>query len=404
MRFLRDMEEDFSPFSSLYDDALEQLQKKNQQQRGHVPTKYTSFLLVENAHLIHGLTLFVGSETGQIFFFFPHSLHPKQESLVDGVGIHSHGHGHTSKSPDEHVNEVLCLMHSTNTKLSPSFPLGLIFSGSRDRTIKVWNFNVKLGRKVLLQTLVGHSGGVTDIKDACDGTFFSSSVDGTFKMWQAQRNREILLNPFFECCANVCINKTLWVTTLVVNPLPGAMTLYVGDSGGNIELYRKGGSSSSNGSDPKNSNNNSNGMQAKSGAKGEEERDTEKDKAFIEGKVASFTGQLRRHKKWECVHELGISKLLLVPDERLLVSLSSDCSCKIICSELGQTFYCIENPNVVVYTGVMWEKRKSSFFLVDELGNFYSSIYFYFIELCFHFSFFNHFIPFDSISPIRRIH
>jgi WD40 repeat protein len=83
----------------------------------------------------------------------------------------------------------------------------LIFSGSLDRTIKIWNFSdlsnstsggstVGSGgsstgqTNVLAQTLCGHTGAITQIVDGSrdgQGSILSSSMDGSIRVWVAQK-------------------------------------------------------------------------------------------------------------------------------------------------------------------------------------------------------------------------
>lgn len=147
---------------------------------------YSSFSLVrEVAHPQHeGDVLFVGSDSGHVYYFFPKMLHPKQELL----GLPG----------DKHSNAVLTLLHTTHPRVCLNAPHGLLFSGSRDRSIKVWNINAPVS-KCLYQTLLGHTGAITSLNDAGDGTIFSCSVDGTIKNWAPQRNRDSLCeNPFLN--------------------------------------------------------------------------------------------------------------------------------------------------------------------------------------------------------------
>jgi len=112
---------------------------------------------------------------------------------------------------------------------------------------------------------------------------------------------------------------------MVVNPIPNFITLYIGDSSGNIELWRK---------------------------------------------TESAQQQISCHKRWANVHNLGIVQLCLVISEKLLASIGFSCTCRISCSETGSIFYTISNPSSVMYTGVCWHERRDSFFLTDEVGYF----------------------------------
>lgn len=164
------------------------------------------------------------------------------------------------------------------------------------------------------------------------GTFFSSSVDGTMRIWAPQRGRGILLNPFFE--STVIVNtRDIWLTALAVNPR-GNWSCYVGDSTGGIDIYRK-----------------SDGI------------------SEIDRLVNSFNHHLMKFKRWENMHSLGIAKLEVSPAENYLISLSFDGTCKISDSTLGVPFFTISNPKYAMYVGAVWLSDESNLYLTDELGH-----------------------------------
>eukprot|EP00980_Cylindrotheca_fusiformis_P029214 scaffold22753_cov160-Cylindrotheca_fusiformis.AAC.6 len=65
-----------------------------------------------------------------------------------------------------------------------------IVSGSRDGSIKLWNFDPAGKQFVLVQTLMGHAREVTGLAVA-DGTYlWSSSTDGSIRIWDLANNGE----------------------------------------------------------------------------------------------------------------------------------------------------------------------------------------------------------------------
>jgi hypothetical protein len=52
--------------------------------------------------------------------------------------------------------------------------------------------------QTLPQTLVGHGGTVTAVA-ATRGCVVSTSIDGTLRVWRAERDRQLLLYPSFVC-------------------------------------------------------------------------------------------------------------------------------------------------------------------------------------------------------------
>lgn len=136
-----------------------------------------------------------------------------------------------------------------------------------------------------------------------------------------------MLHPFFECTFSLVGNKDIsnmssgWLNAMCVNSV-GVWSCFVGDMGGSIEVYKK-------------------------GNEGNE----------VDGHVASFTGQLTKYARWERVHRLGISGLVVASEDNYLVTLSYDCTCKILDASQGQTIYCIENQRRCMFTGVLWKPQ-----------------------------------------------
>jgi WD40 repeat protein len=151
-------------------------------------------------------------------------------------------------------------------------------------------------------------------------------------MWTPQRNRGIMLHPFFECTFSLSFGKEVWLTALTVGVL-GPWICYAADSNGNIDLLKK----------------------------GSEENE-------VERHVASFMNRLTRGAHWEKVHDLGITHLELIRDENILVSLAYDATCKVLDPSTGQVLFQVCNKRRCMYTGATWVKNLTSFYLIDEAG------------------------------------
>jgi len=283
---------------------------------------YTTFCYVEH-YADDSDMLFVGSQGGEIASFDIARRLTRHNLRSDNI---SKGAGHSGT--------VTCLVFTQNPKLCHQSKTGLLISGSSDRTIKVWS---PFSLKPLVQTLVGHNGSIAAVADGKDGTLVSCAVDGSLKIWTLQRGRTLMLNPFFECTFSLTgkkdTNGASWLNAMTVNSV-GIWSCYLGDMNGNIEVYKKG--SELNDVDPH---------------------------------VAPFTGQLTKYTRWEHVHRLGISQLSVASEDNYLVSLSYDCSCKVLDGSQGQTIFAIDNVRRCMYTGVFWSASSMTFTLVDELGS-----------------------------------
>ena len=270
----------------------------------------------------HYDVLFLGLEGGKVFFVpipigqLPHNVRP-----IDA----------TKECGTQHTAEVRCLLFSNNKRFTNPQSNGLLFSGSLDRSIKIWS--ITGGNQIApVQTLFGHSATITNLVDGSDGSVLSCSEDGSVRMWCPQRGRNMMLHPFFECTFVVTFGKEAWITALTVGIL-GPWICYAADSNGNIEVLKKGA-----------------------------------DENEVERHMAAFTNQLTRYTKWEKVHSLGITHLELVREENILVSLSYDTYCKVLDPSTGQLLYQIANKRRCMYTGATWVRNITSFYLIDEFG------------------------------------
>jgi WD40 repeat protein len=279
---------------------------------------YTFFKHVSD----HYDVLYLGMENGKVFYLsiptgqIPHNIRP-----VDA----------TKDAGTQHTAEVRCLLFTNNKKFTSAASNGLLFSGSLDRSIKVWSMTGG-NQSTPVQTLFGHSSTITNMVDGADGSVLSCSEDGSLRMWCPQRGRNMMLHPFFECTFTLSFGRDVWITTLTIGIL-GPWICYAADSEGSIEVLKKG----SEGND-------------------------------AERHVAAFTHQLTRFTKWEKVHTLGITHLELVREENILVSLSYDGTCKVLDPATGQILFQIANKRRCMYTGATWVKHLTSFYLIDEFG------------------------------------
>lgn len=280
---------------------------------------HTCFLYQKDVPEI-GDMLFLASDRGSISFI-----------TFSGTKV-SRPDEFTRSCTNNHQGAIQCMFLCFTSKLLPaqSAPAGILLTGGRDQTIKVWN--PLSGSKSLLQTLVGHHGVVTALVDSKDGTFLSCSTDATVKMWAPQRGRTIMLNPYFECMVSISLGRGIWLSSMTIN-FAGAWTCFVGDSIGSIHLLRKG------------SNPNSPDYYA-----------------------AHFNNQLVKHKQWDNVGDLGINLLKLLEADNYLIVLSSDTTAKILDATLGHQICIFKNPRRDCYVGAEWDEIEGVLYLLDEMG------------------------------------
>ena len=179
-------------------------------------------------------------------FSLPHHLHALTPSLTSLSLTHTHQSKsqHISSSREEdlsridlpatmHRAAVSCLMHSNHPRLVSGCPgSGLLFSGSKDGSVKCWESSGGM-----IQTLP-HSSSVTEVADGKDGSLVSICQDGYLRLWSPQAGRNMLLHPFFECthAVSVANPQETWLSALAVNPI-GRWTCFIGEGEGSISLY-----------------------------------------------------------------------------------------------------------------------------------------------------------------------
>lgn len=129
-----------------------------------------------------------------------------------------HGHPNEPKIPFSldlitelkgHQQAVTCL------QIAREYPYNLIFSGSRDHTIRVWEM---IGQKkedkkncVLFQILKGHEGPITALKiHGRANCLISGSLDKTIRIWKRKK-----CNTFK--CVQVMKSHTDTITSLIVD-------------------------------------------------------------------------------------------------------------------------------------------------------------------------------------------
>lgn len=284
--------------------------------------RFTCFLYVDHAH-DHGDAVFVGSEDGKLSVFHLMANSSKISNLRE-----------TDLPTDEsahHSATVNCMMHSKNEKLAPPTPYGLLFTGASDRLVKVWDSD---GNNI--QNLP-HTGPVLRLADARDGSLLSISIDGYLRIWTPQVGRGMMLNPFFECVAHLSTIPSRvdgWLGAALAVNTSGLWSCYIGDSDGAISTYRK----------------------------------PPPDLNCTDEENAALSKHLKLHSKWEKVHQLGITTMHMLQSLDLLVTMSADCTAKVLDPVLGQLVFLIQNVNKCSFTGISLVPGDVQMLMVDELG------------------------------------
>ncbi|XP_073030281.1 protein JINGUBANG-like [Primulina eburnea] len=122
----------------------------------------------------------------------------------------------------KHYDAVSCMSVDTDQ--------GLLYSGSWDRTFKVW----RISDSKCLESVRAHDDAVNSVEVGFCGLFFTGSADGTVKAWR----RELVGKYTEHVLVETLLNEDHAVTSLAVNRAAGA--LYAGSSDGLVRFWERG--------------------------------------------------------------------------------------------------------------------------------------------------------------------
>ncbi|EEY59691.1 uncharacterized protein PITG_12280 [Phytophthora infestans T30-4] len=205
-------------------------------------------------------------------------------------------------------------------------PGGLLFSGSADRSIKIWDpwsgNGTPLPTKsshTCVQTLTEHCGSVVCVQILAQQNhgLVSCSLDRTVKTWYPAEGRALLLYPWFLPAQSISQPGSSWPSALCIR----SGTLFVGDSAGGISV---------------------------------DQTDTR------------FQFGLKR--KFSHFHSLGISRLELVADNCFVVSLGYDEKAQVIDAISGALSATIRSASGARFLSCSWDEQDQVLLLGDVAG------------------------------------
>ena len=242
----------------------------------------------------------------------------------------------------------------------------VLITGSADGNMTIWDpwrkstaLNGDSESFHCIQQIVGHTSSVTDIT-YLDDCIISCSTDQTIKVWKVDDGRELLQYPWFKC--EQTIKMDCWPTAASGSVLRGVdkRQIFVGTTDGALHKFES--------TDHPTVTHSRSGTPAGGGAGTGGGRQSARaaiqfEKSPIGGKVSGGAQRASRQ-----MHALGITSLLLIPPENLLVSLGYDQVVKVVETESLATLFTAANPTGK-YTGLAWNSHLRALFLTDEAGH-----------------------------------
>lgn len=182
--------------------------------------------------------------------------------------------------------------------------------------------------KACIQTLTGHNGTIIDLKFGPEKCLVSCSNDGTIKIWKALEGRQLLLYPWFSLLQT--IEPRGRSPTAIATRMGGSSLLFVGQTDGSIGVYAT-------------------------------VNDTERS---ITQRVTRF----EQKRQYTGIHERGITQLLVISEQNLVVSLSYDNTIQVLNALTGSRMASLRNKTRARFIYCDWNSVRNTLLAIDAAG------------------------------------
>lgn len=264
--------------------------------------------------------LFVGLTDGKILYW-----------ETDRYAMEKRGKDSKPRVLNEHKGSVRCMI------FVETLCHGVMFTGAADRCIKMWDLADPRSAIPCVHSLYGHGGTVLALEYGSE-MLLSSSTDGFMCVWRDQSPAKLLRFPSYSIRQKISPEsrslmpgshrapKETWFLSISVRE-GEAPSIFAGDSEGYVHIYKP-----------------------------ETAQEGERDQIFL----LSWKGK---------IHELGIAKIMTVPMESFLFTLSYDQCFKTLDSLSGTVIFEESNPCNVIFNGLAWDSVCQDVIVGDDKGN-----------------------------------
>lgn len=237
-----------------------------------------------------------------------------------------------TRTLEGHKGAVKCMI------FAESLCKGVMFTGSADRCIKMWDLSDPRGTIPCVHSLYGHGGTVLAVEHAPD-LLLSSSTDGFMFVWRDQSPAKLLRFPAYSIRQKLTPDskasqsnrgpKELWFLSIAIRE-GEPLSIFAGDSEGYVHIFKP------------------------------DVTQTEGGEQLDEVFLLAWKAK---------IHELGISRIMTVPMEAFVFTLSFDQKFKTLDSLSGQIIFEESNQCGVVFNSLAWDSVCQDVIVVDHKGN-----------------------------------
>ncbi|KAK6128644.1 hypothetical protein DH2020_037602 [Rehmannia glutinosa] len=173
------------------------------------------------AIIIAGDRIISGHQDGKIRIWRASRKDPSQHKRIGTMPTFKAKIKSSFRTSIKHVDAISCLSLSEDKSL--------LYSGSWDKTFKVW----RVSDSKCLESVKAHDDAVNSIIAAFDGQVFTGSADGSVKVWK----RQIQGKGTKHFLSQTLLKQESAVTSLAVDP--SSTFLYCGSSDGLVNFWER---------------------------------------------------------------------------------------------------------------------------------------------------------------------